>query len=110
MVTPGDPSCCRASSPTPDRARFRHRMVRLAPLPPSRSLQGPPETEAATVMLAGAGHAQSQTRIVQGIQEAGHVVIPHPQTGWRSTAKGRLGDVEKVMQSSLVQAETALMG
>src|SRR3954467_5600116 len=51
MVTPGDPSCCRASSPTADRARFRHRMVRLAPLPPSRSLQGPPETEAATVML-----------------------------------------------------------
>src|SRR3954467_3979942 len=62
------------------------------------------------VRLAGAGHAQSQTSIVQGIQEAGHVVIPHPQTGWRSTAKGRLGDVEKVMQSSLVQAETALMG
>src|SRR3954451_3729178 len=51
MVTPGDPSCCLASSSATNRTRFRHRMVRLAPLPPSRSLQGPPETEAATVML-----------------------------------------------------------
>ena len=58
--------------------------------------------------LARACHAQSQTRIVQGIQEAGHVVVSHPQTAWRPTAKGRLGDIEKVMQSSLVQAETTL--
>jgi hypothetical protein len=28
--------------------------------------------------LASACHAQSQTCIVQGIQEAGHVVVPHP--------------------------------
>src|SRR3954464_11818630 len=68
MVTPGDPSCCRASSPTPDRARFRHRMVRLAPLPPSRSLQGPPETEAATVML---GDAQELTALIWVAQTAG---------------------------------------
>jgi hypothetical protein len=52
--------------------------------------------------LARACHAQSQTRIVQGIQEAGHVVVSHPQTAWRPTAKGRLGDIEKVMQASLV--------
>jgi hypothetical protein len=30
-------------------------MVRLAPMPPSRSLQGPPETEDATVMLSDKG-------------------------------------------------------
>src|SRR3954447_14665732 len=51
MVPPGDPSCCLASSSATNRTRFRHRMVRLAPLPPSRSLQGPPETEAVTVMV-----------------------------------------------------------
>jgi hypothetical protein len=28
--------------------------------------------------LTRAGQAQSQTRIVQGIQEAGNVVVPHP--------------------------------
>src|SRR4051812_29026268 len=56
MVTPGDPSCCLASSPAPDRTRFRYRMVHLAPLPPSRSLQGPPETEAATAMLVGVSY------------------------------------------------------
>src|SRR4051794_3988498 len=54
MVTPGDPSCCLASSSATNRTRFRHRMVRLAPLPPSRSQKGPPETEDATVMLAAA--------------------------------------------------------
>src|SRR4051812_25395717 len=51
MVTPGDPSCCLASSSATNRTRFRHRMVRLAPMPPSRSQKGPPETEDATVML-----------------------------------------------------------
>src|SRR4051795_8632331 len=51
MVPPGDPSCCRASSSATNRTRFRHRMVRLAPMPPSRSQKGPPETEDATVML-----------------------------------------------------------
>ena len=58
--------------------------------------------------LTRACQAQSQTRIVQGIQEAGHVVVPHPQATWCSAAKGRLGDIEKVMQPSLVQAETTL--
>ena len=35
-------------------------------------------------------------------------MVPHPQAAWRSAAKGRFGDIEKVMQSSLVQAETTL--
>ena len=58
--------------------------------------------------LTRACQAQSQTCVVQGIQEAGHVAVPHPQTAWRPIAKGRLGDIEKVMQSSLVQAKTTL--
>src|SRR3954469_6018079 len=51
MVTPGDPSYCLASDPAPYRARFRHCMVSLAPLPSGHGTEIPLQTEPATVML-----------------------------------------------------------
>ncbi len=65
---------------------------------------------ASQVRLARTRHAQGQARVVQGIQEAGHIVVPHSQAARRPAAKVRLRDVEKVVQSSLMQAETALYG
>jgi SRSO17 transposase len=52
LVRPGNPPGSNAARPAPDRARLRHRPVRVAQSPPSRRTAGPHQTSGATIMLA----------------------------------------------------------
>jgi SRSO17 transposase len=51
LVRPGNPPGSNAACPAPDRARPRHRLVRMAQSPPSRRTGSPHQTPGATVML-----------------------------------------------------------
>jgi hypothetical protein len=72
LVRPGDPAARAPSGSAPDRARLRHRLVRLAKLPPSHGPTSPSQANRATVMLcqsvaaAGAAPEAAVTRAFGG--------------------------------------------